>query len=241
MTLYDLNGKTIYVGSQAIDRVYLGGELLKSNEQSNEPHIYIATDEDFKIDGDRHVYIGSALEVDITDYVNRKGLTDLAYMFGNSSGTTPATKIVLGPSSVTGMSRMFSGSQATILDLSSFDTGRVTDMSWMFYGSQATSLDLSSFDTSNVTSMLNMFRNSKATSLDLSSFDTSSVTDMTMMFRSSQATTLDLSSFDTSNVYGTTAMFRDSKATTGYARTQTDVGILNSSSLRPSGLRFVVK
>ena len=33
---------------------------------------------------------------------------------------------------------MFSHSQATTLDLSSFDTSKVTDMSWMFWNSQAT-------------------------------------------------------------------------------------------------------
>ena len=58
----------------------------------------------------------------------------------------------------------------------------------MFYNSQATILDLSSFDTSNVTSMWGMFYNSQATTLDLSSFDTSKVTDMSDMFTSSKVT-----------------------------------------------------
>ena len=49
-------------------------------------------------------------------------------------------------------------------------------MGSMFNGSQATTLDLSSFDTSKVTSMGAMFQNSKVTTLDLSNFDTSSVT-----------------------------------------------------------------
>ena len=44
-------------------------------------------------------------------------------------------------------------------------------MSNMFYGTQATTLDLSSFDTSNVNNMGNMFWNSQATSLDLSNFE----------------------------------------------------------------------
>ena len=46
---------------------------------------------------------------------------------------------------------MFIESQATSLDLSSFDTSKVTNMGGMFWGSHATSLDLSSFNTSNVT------------------------------------------------------------------------------------------
>ena len=77
---------------------------------------------------------------------------------------------------------MFYGSNATTLDLTSFDTNNVTDMQGMFAGSQATTLDLSSFDTSNVINMAFMFAGSQATILDLSSFDTSNVTDMSNMF-----------------------------------------------------------
>ena len=56
----------------------------------------------------------------------------------------------------------------------------------MFGGSQATTLDLSSFDTSNVTNMSSMFSFS---TLDLSSFDTSSVTTMNFMFYDAKTTT----------------------------------------------------
>ena len=117
----------------------------------------------------------------------------------------------------------------------------ITNMSYMFYQSQATSLDLSSFDTSNVTNMSYMFRESQATILDLSSFDTSNVTNMGNMFRASQATILDLSSFDMSGVTSMSLMFRDAQATTGYARTQVDADILNASSGNPSTLNFIVK
>ena len=64
---------------------------------------------------------------------------------------------------IVSMKNMFSSSNATSLDLSSFDTSKVTDMSYMFCSSKATSLDLSSFDTSNVTNMSDMFSYSKAT------------------------------------------------------------------------------
>ena len=115
---------------------------------------------------------------------------------------------------VTDMSGMFYQSQATSIDLGSFDTSNVTSMYGMFAFSQATSLDLSSFDTSNVTDMYGMYMNSQATSINLSSFDTSKVTDMTNMFSSSPATSLDLSSFDTSNVTNMSAMFNGSQAIT---------------------------
>ena len=106
------------------------------------------------------------------------------------------------------MGAMFSGSQATTLDVSNFDTSKVTNMGSMFSNSQATTLDVSNFDTSNVTNMYGMFFGSKVTALDLNSFDTSKVTNMTQMFDGSQVTILDLSSFDTSNVTNMSYMFQ---------------------------------
>ena len=178
--------------------------------------IYLAKDSDF--DGTTNgtfQYIGTETEIEIPHII--KGITVTSYkdMFRLDNGKL-VTKVV-----------------STNIN--------VTDMSYMFYGSQATTLDLSSFDTSNVTDMSYMFRGSQATTLDLSSFDTSNVTSMRAMFRGSQATTLDLSSFDTSNVINTDYMFQDSQATTGYARTQADADKFNSSSNKPAGLTFVVK
>ena len=60
----------------------------------------------------------------------------------------------------------------------------VVSMSYMFLDSQATSIDLSSFDTSNVVNMRNMFSSSQATTLDLSNFDTRNVENMYGMFSS---------------------------------------------------------
>ena len=144
--------------------------------------------------------------------INDKYVTDMSGMFYQSQ----ATSIDLGSfdtSNVTSMYGMFAFSQATSLDLSSFDTSNVTDMYGMYMNSQATSINLSSFNTSNVTDMHRMFMNSQATSINLSSFDTSKVTDMTNMFSSSPATSLDLSSFDTSNVTNMSGMFAGSQAT----------------------------
>ena len=82
------------------------------------------------------------------------------------------------------MSSMFYISQATTLDLSSFDTSNVTDMSNMFNGSNAKLLDLSSFDTSNVTDMSNMFADSVNLKTIYSSnkFNTDAVTSSSNMF-----------------------------------------------------------
>ena len=172
--------------------------------------------------------------------INNKPIVSMLGMFSNSQ----ATSIDLSSfdtSKVTNMSFMFSTSKGTPLDLSNFDTSNVTDMSYMFSNNRAPSLDLSSFDTSKVTNMMGMFRGSSVLEINLSSFDTSNVTSMSNMFGESQITTLDLSSFNMSNVTSTSNMFLNTSATTGYARTQADADILNASSNIPATLTFVVK
>ena len=154
-----------------------------------------------------------AVNSKLCTYINNKPVVSMSYMFHKSQ----ATSIDLSSfdtSKVTDMNYMFSNSKATTLDVSNFDTSNVTDMNYMFFSSQATTLDVSNFDTSKVTNMRLMFSYSKATTLDVSNFDTSSVSNMRSMFLSSQATTLDVSNFDTSKVIDMYAMFSYSKATT---------------------------
>ena len=146
-------------------------------------------------------------------YINNKPVVSMSYMFYNSQATTLDLSS-FNTSNVTNMNRMFYNSQATRLDLSSFNTSNVTNMGIMFYNSQATRLDLSSFNTSNVTNMNGMFYGSQATTIDLSSFNTNKVTNMSNMFENSQATRLDLSSFNTSNATDMEGMFWISQATT---------------------------
>ena len=145
--------------------------------------------------------------------INDKPIVDMNRMFQNSQATSIDVSS-FNTSNVTNMWSMFAGSQATSLDLSSFDTSKVTGMGDMFNESQATSLDLSSFNTSKVTNMISMFYESQATTIKgLENFDTSNVNAMLEMFYGSQATSLDLSSFDTSNVINMRSMFEGSNAT----------------------------
>ena len=154
-----------------------------------------------------------AVNSKLCTYINNKPVVSMSYMFHKSQ----ATSIDLSSfdtSKVTDMNYMFSNSKATTLDLSNFDTSKVTDMNYMFSNSKATTLDLSNFDTSNVSNMSYMFFSSQATTLDLSNFDTSKVTNMRLMFSYSKATTLDVSNFDTSSVSNMSSMFLSSQATT---------------------------
>ena len=145
----------------------------------------------------------------VCTYINNKPITSMSYMFSSSQATTIDLSS-FDTSKVTNMEVMFGDSQATTLDVSNFDTSKVTNMKNMFMRSEATTLDLSNFNTSNVISMYGMFSGSHATTLDLSSFDTSKVTNMVGMFFESQVKTLDLSNFDTSNVTDMSSMFLQS-------------------------------
>ena len=135
----------------------------------------------------------------------------------DKTSTVPVTSELctyINDKPVVSMSDMFYQSQATTLDLSSFNTSNVIDMSSMFWGSKSTTLNLSSFNTHNIINMEDMFYESKATTINLSNFDTSNVTNMQGMFAESQATTLDLTSFNTSEVIEMKGMFYGSRATT---------------------------
>ena len=165
-------------------------------------------------------------------YINNKPVVSMSYMFYNSQATTLDLSS-FNTSNVTNMNRMFYNSQATRLDLSSFNTSNVTNMGIMFYNSQATRLDLSSFNTSNVTNMNGMFWGSQATTLDLSSFDTSNVTDMNGMFGNTKFTSIDLSSFDTSKVTNMGSMFAYSAASS------LDLSSFDTSNVRDMSSMFL--
>ena len=135
------------------------------------------------------------------------------------------------------MSYMFYNSQATTIDLSSFDTSNVTNMSSMFVGGQATTLDLSNFNTSNVTDMSGMFYNSNATTIDLSSFDTFIVTNMEIMFygTSNLKTIYASNKFNTDNVTSSYHMFTGSRNLVGGKGTKYNSSYIDKTYARIDG------
>ena len=145
-------------------------------------------------------------------YINNKPITSVAYMFSNSQATTLDLS-TFDTSNVTDMTSMFYRSQTELLNLSSLDTSNVTSMSGMFSDSQATTLDVSGFNTSKVTNMSDMFAGTKVRTLNLSKFDTSKVTNMSGMFADTSLTSLNVSNFNTSKVTDMGAMFVGGKFT----------------------------
>ena len=107
----------------------------------------------------------------------------------------------------------------------------------MFYISQATTLDLSSFDTRNVRSMSAMFNGSNAKLLDLSSFDTSKVTDMSNMFADSVnlKTIYSSNKFNTDTVTDSTSMFSGCASLVGGAGTKYNSSYVDKTYARIDG------
>ena len=145
-------------------------------------------------------------------YINNKPITSVAYMFSNSQATTLDLS-TFDTSNVTDMTSMFYRSQTELLNLSSLDTSNVTSMSGMFSDNQATTLDVSGFNTSKVTNMSDMFAGTKVRTLNLSKFDTSKVTNMSGMFADTSLTSLNVSNFNTSKVTDMSCMFVGGKFT----------------------------
>lgn len=82
---------------------------------------------------------------------NTVSVTNMAYMFANSTATTAANRMKI----------------SNLENLSNWETGNVTDMKYMFSGTQVDDLSyLSSWDVSRVTSMQYMFNNTNAASVN---------------------------------------------------------------------------
>lgn len=99
--------------------------------------------------------------------------------------------------------------------LENIDTSYVTNMCEMFSATNITSLDLTSFNTSNVTNMERMFFCcGELKNVNLSSFNTHNVTNMSWMFDGCLSLeNIDVSNFDTSNVEFFTSMFQNTLLT----------------------------
>ena len=188
---------------------YVSGQYTYRYKQEREGNSWVnITDDGWGVtltDKDSTVPVTTKL----CNSINGKPIVSMRYMFyfSNASSIDMSS---FDTSNVINMSGMFWNSKATILDLSKFNTNNVINMAAMFVGSQATTIKgLENFDTSKVTNMGWMFWNSKATVLNLSSFDTSNVTNMSLMFCYSKATNIDVSKFNTSKVTDMEMMFHD--------------------------------
>lgn len=99
---------------------------------------------------------------------SNSAITDMSYMF--QGYPTATLNLDFNTSNVTNMSSMFSGAEATNLDLSGFNVDKVENMDAMFWGTEATTIDISSFNLANTQPTVSgMFNNSEATTVYVSS------------------------------------------------------------------------
>jgi len=128
----------------------------------------------------------------VCSYINGKPLVSTAFMFVEmdieSGNPVP--------------------SQASSIDVSSWDTDNVTNMFGMFAYAPVTEIKgLSSLEMNKVENMVGMFAYSSFEEIDLSNKDLSNVQNMMMMFAGSQAKTLNMSNVDARNVTNIANMF----------------------------------
>ena len=104
-------------------------------------------------------YANNVANLDLTK-LNVFNITNMTHMFSNAKFTS-LNFSGFNTSNVTDMRYMFyNTTKLTNLNLSSFDTSKVKSMSWMFrYASKLVILDISNFDFSGVTSYDSIFYN----------------------------------------------------------------------------------
>ena len=169
---------------------------------------------------------------EICTYINEKPIISASYMYYNSQASTIDLSS-FNTSNVNSFSRTFEGTVVKELDVSNFVTKKVRHMDGMFQKTNLTSIDVSNFDTSYVGFMNQMFYNTKLTEIKgLENFDTSMVLYMNNMFWKCPASVIDVSNFDTSSVTDMSSMFSDTVATT------LDVSKFNTSKVTSMSSMF---
>jgi surface protein len=146
-------------------------------------------------------------------------VTSLAYAFStnrNINATDFNEDIsAWNTSSVTDMTRTFSGCQTFNQDVSKWDVSLVTSMVSMFVGATAFQQDLSLWKVGNVKSMSGMFRNAKSFAPEsLESWDMSQVASTQSMFWGASQFNARISTWNVQNVKNAASMFRDASAFT---------------------------
>ena len=110
--------------------------------------------------------------------------TDMSGMFSGVYNFDATIGNISGwdTSCVTNMAHMFENSDFN-QDISKWNTGQVTDMQWMFSSAQQFDQPIGNWDTHSVTNMYAMFGAAYSFNQDLDGWDTSSVTNMGSMFK----------------------------------------------------------
>lgn len=142
-----------------------------------------------------------------TDIPDLSQVTNMSYMFYESTGTLDNTMSDWDVSNVTNMSHMFKGALSFNQDISTWDVSNVTDMSNTFNESEAFNQDIGSWNVSNVLNMKEMFDEAEEFNQDISEWDVSKVTNMSGLFNQAQAFNQNINDWNVSNVTDMNNMF----------------------------------
>ena len=164
-----------------------------SEKNANFKYFPESQDELLALINDEEVYLGA---------INTSNITNMSYLFANSSRDNFDGIEFWDVSNVTSMSNMFNGCKSFNQPLNSWDVSNVTSMRYMFAGCKNFNQPLDSWNVSNVTDMGYMFAGCKSFNHPLDSWDVSNVTDMSRMFEDCENFNQPLDSWDVSNVSG---------------------------------------
>lgn len=151
---------------------------------------------------------------DVTNW-NVSNVTNMRYMFGNSTGTSGDFNQDISTwdvSNVTDMSYMFKNRRDFNQPIGGWDVSRVTTMREMFSGNSNFNQPLNNWNVSSVTSMRAMFQAASDFNQDIASWDVSSVIGfrgMRAMFARAAAFNQNIDSWDVSSVADMGFMFSD--------------------------------
>lgn len=178
-------------------------------------------------------------------------VTDMSFMFNNSSGLTDLDLSTWDVSNVNTFYSMFVSTDLTSINLSNWNTRKCTNMASMFQSNKKLSgaLDLSSFDVTNVADMNNMFNYSyNITEIKgIETWNTMLLCDASDMFNSLiNITRLDLSGWKFNSLINTSRMFYFMTGMTelyingwGYNEECTSLDLSSCSALTKNSILYI--
>ena len=128
------------------------------------------------------------LVVAASDVPDLSNVTDMSYMFGNTSSFNQNIGN-WNVSNVTEMRGLFASATAFNQNIETWNVSNVIDMSFMFFNASSFNQDIGTWNVGNVGDMTGMFANASRFNQDLGSWNVANVTDMFFMFNGITLTT----------------------------------------------------
>ncbi|HEB7570745.1 TPA: DUF285 domain-containing protein [Campylobacter coli] len=142
--------------------------------------------------------------------IDTKYITDMSYLFAESTRTDYSGIEKWNTSNVKTMRSMFECNKFFNEDIGAWDVGDVRDMAWMFLNCPNFNQNISEWDVKKVEIMAGMFWNCESFNQNIRKWNIKKVKDMSYMFKYCKSFNQDLSSWDVRNVEHRYGMFYES-------------------------------